>query len=172
MTSIKKKGFTFIETILYVALCLIVLGIVFSFGWNVISIREKTVTMHDTFSEVVLVNEVLKREIRSAIDIDKNDSIFNESPGKIALITDEGRVKIESVNDKISIIRNDNRVDFLHSDKVRIRNFVLTKKESAEEKIIYVGFSFNAESYYPQAGERHEYHYSVSARSGAEIRSQ
>jgi hypothetical protein len=166
-----KNGFTFIEMILYLALAAMVIGILFAYGWNIISINTKSTTLRETIAGSRLVTERLKREIRSANDVDKDNSVFDHIPGKITLDTDEGKVVIEADGDKISIKRGDATADFLHSEEVRIKDFLLTDEVSSDGKIRYVGFSFDAESHYPAAGNRFEYQYSFLIKSGAEIRS-
>ena len=167
-----KKGFTFIETLIYIALATMVLGIIFSYGWNILSLREKSTTVNETYSDAELLNERLKREIRSTSSVDKDNSIFGSVPGKLVLKTDNGDVTIEVVNDKVSIKRGNGDAVFLHRDSVRIKSFLLTKEESADGEILYVGFSFDVQAYFPEAGNRFEYQYSVPIESGAEIRNQ
>jgi len=166
----KPKGFTLIEVILYIAIMAIMGGVFFSYGWNIVSARIKSATVRETFESAVLVSERLKRELRSATDIDQEHSAFNESPGKIVFTTLDGEVTFESSGDKVSIKREGEEAQFLHSDFVRIRNFLLTRQISGDDKIQYVGFSFTAEAYYPAAGERYEYQFSVPMRGGVEIR--
>jgi hypothetical protein len=166
-----KNGFTFIETILYIALATVIGGILFSYGWNMVSARVKSATVRNTYSGARLVEERLKRELREAIDVDKNNSVFDQAPGKIIFTTSDGEVRIESAGDKISIKRENNSPEYLHSDNVRIKNFILTKQISSDDKIEYVGFSFDAQADYPNSRGRYEYQYSFPLRGGVEIRS-
>ena len=168
----KKNGFTYIETLIYIALATIVLGLIFSYGWNVLSIRERSTTISETTSDAQFLSERIGREIRAALSVNKDQSVFDENPGKLVLKTADGEVIIESSNDKISIQRNGDSADYLHRDTVRVKNFIFTKEEAADNKIIYVGFSFDAQAYFPGAGNRFEYLYSIPVRSGVEVRSQ
>jgi hypothetical protein len=167
-----KSGFTFIEVTIYIALATIILGILFAYGWNIIGARVKAGTMRETASGARLVSERLKRELRMATSISKVDSVFDEVPGKIVFETPDGTIEIQSSEDKISLKRGNSDSEFLHSDFVRIRNFTLTKQENNQEKIQYVGFLFTVEAYYPEAGNRFEYQYSLDERGGVEMRSQ
>lgn len=167
-----QRGFTLMEIILYIALVAILGGVLFSYGWNIVSARIKSEVMRETFGSARLVGERLKREIRSAVEIDRDNSVFNQAPGKIVFTTSDGNIIIESDSDKISIKRGSDEAQFLHSDFVRIRNFLLTRQISGDGKIKFVGFSFVAEAYYPNAGERFEYQFSVPIKGGVEIRNQ
>lgn len=167
-----NKGFTLLETIIYIALATIVIGIIFSYGWNLSLSRTKTGIVRETTGSARLISERLKREIRMANEIDGENSVFNDIPGKIVFSTAEGDVTIESENDKISIKRGGAEKEFLHSDNVRTRDFLLTRQVSGTGKTEFVGFSFTMESYFPDAGDRSEYQYSVPWQTGIEIRNQ
>lgn len=166
-----KKGFTFIETILYIAISTIVIGVLFAYGWNMISAKTKSATIRETSSSARFITERIKREIRMSTDVDSTQSVFG-GVGKITLTTPQGKVVIESVGDRMLITRGNSPAQFLAGNNVRIRNFELSKQESINGKVQYVGFSFTVEAYYPQAANRFEYNYSVAVNSGTEIRSQ
>lgn len=172
MTNKTTKGFTFIETILYIAISSIVIGTLFAYGWNMVSARTKAATMRDTVANARLVAQRLNNEIRMAIDVDKDNSSFDIANGKITLTTTREKVVIESNGDRISIARGENSPQFLSGENVRVRNFQLSKQESDTGKIQYVGFSFVVEAYYPQALDNYQYNYSLAINSGAEVRSQ
>lgn len=165
-----NKGFTLVEVLLYIALLVIVLGALFSFGWNMLSVREKASTMRETIGSARLMDEKLKQEIRSATAVDQVNSIFDQDNGKVTLNTADGDVVIASDADKISIQRAGSNPEFLHSDHVRIKNFKLNGEVSGDGSVRFVGYSFSAEAYYPQAGGMAQYQYSTDVRSGAEIR--
>jgi hypothetical protein len=167
---IKKKknkhsqGFSLLEVVLYIALTTIVVGIIFSYGWNMISARTKAATVRETMAGTRLISERLRSEIHAAQDVNI------DTPGKLVLATEAGEVTIQAVDDKISIKRGSNDPQFLHSDNVRVRNFELHGQVSGGGKTQYVGFSFDAEAYYPEALNRYEYEFSMPFHSGAEIR--
>ena len=167
-----KKGFTFIETILYVAISTIVIGALFSYGWNMISNRTKAVTMRDVSENARIVNEKLNYEIRMATDVDLEQSVLEGSALKLVLKNDKGQVVIDSNEDRITLTRNNEAPQFLASSDVRIRNLHFSTQVSESGKVQYVGFSFTAEAYYPQADVRFEYNYASEVESGGEIRRQ
>jgi hypothetical protein len=170
MKKIGEKGFTFLEVIIYIALTTIVIGVLFSFGWNMIGAKSKAATVRETLAGARFVNERLKREIRAAQEINRDQSVFGETPGKLVLTGEDGEITIESIGDKISIQRGSSDPQFLHSDRVRIRDFQLSEQVSTDGKTQYVGFSFTAEAYYPEASDRYEYKFSTPFRSGGEVR--
>ena len=164
------KAFTFFEVILYIALASIVIGILFSYGWNIVSMRVKSATIRDTLAGARLVDERLSQEIRSASSIDSENSNFSAPDEKIAMSTPSGQVVVESNSDKISIKRGDAPAQFLHADNVRIKNLNFFDSGGGSGHVRFVGFSFTAEAYYPDSRDRAEYQYSVNWQGGAEVR--
>jgi hypothetical protein len=47
---------------------------------------------------------------------------------------------------------------------------LFSRQISGDGKIQYIGFSFTAQAYYPDAGVRYEYQYSTDFQGGAELR--
>jgi hypothetical protein len=168
----RKKGFTLLEMIIYVSIATIVIGVIFSYGWNLSLLRTKNDVVRKTTDGAEFTGDLLAREIRAATEIDEGNSVFNDIPGKIVFFTDEGRVTIESESDKISIKRGEAGKEFVHSDAMRAKNFLLTRQVSGSGETQFVGFSFTMEAYFPEAGARSEYQFSVPWHSGVEIRSQ
>ncbi|GEM_PF-3041235 len=167
-----KKGFTFIETLIYITLATMVIGILFAYGWNVVMARVKANTMRETESGAEVLSEILKREIRSASEVKTDQSVFDNAPGKLVLNTADGEVTIEANNDKVSIKRGSASPQWLHPDTVRMRDLKFTAQLDGAGLVQYVGFSFTAEAYYPAAGGRSEYEFSIPIEAGAELRNQ
>jgi hypothetical protein len=162
----KLKGFTFLEVILYLAIATIVVGIFFAFGWNIVIARVKSATCRETHQGAILVAERLKRELRMSESIDRGESVFGEVPGKIVFDTPAGPVTIESVDDRVRIKRGSSDPVYLSGDNMKIRNFLLEDSKNSEDETTYVGFSFDAEAYYPDAQNRQEYQCAIPEKSG------
>jgi hypothetical protein len=167
-----QKGFTLLEILIYLGLMMIIVGILFSYGWNILSIRVKSAVQRETLRSAMLAGERLKRELRSAVQIDQEHSVFGSVPGKIVFTTPSENITIESDADRISIQRGGDNPEFLMNDAARAREFQLDESVSGDGTVNYVGFSFIAESHYPELINRQEYQFSASFHSGAEIRSQ
>ena len=165
-----RKGFTFIETLLYIALVTIISGVLFSFGWNVIFLRTKTNVVNETTSSAKILQEKISNEIRSADSADFENSIFNASEGKLVLNSLAEKIVIASESGKVSIKRGDEAPIFLHSNTSRVKNLVFTREIDSNNQSYYIGYTFLVEAYYPQANGRFEYQYSTDIKSGAEIR--
>jgi hypothetical protein len=165
MKNIKLSGMTLIETILYLGMAVIVLGVLFSYGWNIIGINMKTQVVQETTRSAQLVEEKLQYEIRSA------DSVaVSENPVKLELQTDGDTVTIEDAGNKITIKRGSADPVVLNSQWVQIKNFVLTKQVFDADEIQFVGISFEAVANYPGSSERSEYQYSLPVNFGVALR--
>lgn len=171
-----KKGFTFIEMLLYMGIVSFVLIAIVSFAWNIIYLGIKNNTQQEVSVAARLISERLKYEIRNAQSIDssdfgdnfatdasKNISLSEKSPRNATrFFVQDGRLFIqEDAHDAI----------VLQSDTTKITNLVFTNYSSADDLARHIGFTVTVVSYYPNAGDKQEYQGSVTIESGAEVRS-
>jgi hypothetical protein len=166
MRKINPNGFTFFEVILYLAIATMVVGIFFSFGWNIVSARVKSATCRETRGNAILISERIKQELRRSESINRDESVFGETPGKIVFNTSDGEVTIEAIEDRIRIQRENADPIYLSGDRIKVRDFFLKNSVDSEEKINYIGFSFSAEAYYAENQKRFEYQCSIPVNSG------
>ena len=165
----KLSGITLIETILYLGLAVIVLGVLFSYGWNIIGINIKSQVVQETERSAQLVGERLASEIRRADSVDSANSTFG-IPAKLTLLTAGEIVVIEDAGNHITLTRGLADPVSLNSQNVQIKNFVLTQQVSDTGEVQYVGFSFEAVADYPGSANRSEYQYSLPFSSGVALR--
>jgi hypothetical protein len=169
----KRKNFvglTLIETILYLGIAVIVLGMLFSYGWNIIGLSIKAQVIRSASQTGQLVEERLTYEIRRADSVDKDNSDFGSSP-KLVLLTSSGDpVTIEDSGNQITIKRGAGDPISLNSAQVQIKNFTLTKQANDTGEVQYVGFAFDVVANYPGSAQRSEYQYSSSFSSGSALR--
>src|ERR1700683_242043 len=64
-----KKGFTYIDLLLYIGLVVIILSALIPFAWNAIETGVKSTTEQEVFSNAQYISERLKYEIRNATGI-------------------------------------------------------------------------------------------------------
>lgn len=168
----KKKmvGVTLIETILYLGIAVLVLGAIFSYGWNIIGTSVKASVVRETLASAEIFRERLMREIKNAQSVDRGNSAFGSAPGKLALQVDGGSVTIEDLGGEIVLKRGTNDPVSINFENVRINNLIFTEQISAEDETEYVGFSFDAAASYAGSEKRSEYQFSVPFRSGAALR--
>lgn len=166
MKKIKKlSGITLIETILYLGIAVVVLGVLFSYGWNVMGINIKTQIMRETNQSAQLIGEKLAYEIRRA-----DSASISENPARLVLQIENSTVIIEESGGQIAIKRDSDEFVALNSQNIKIENFVLTKQENDSGEIQFVGFSFDAVANYAGSSIRSEYQYSLPFSSGIALR--
>jgi len=161
----KFHGLTLIETILYLGIAVIILGVLFSYGWNIIGINIKSQVVRETEQSAQLIGERLAYEIRRA----DSAEIF-ENPVKLVLHIGADMIVIEDSGNQITIKRGVADPVPLNSQNVQIKHFVLTEQVSDTNETQYVGFSFEAAANYSESSSRSEYQYSSNFSSGAALR--
>lgn len=165
-----SKGVTLIETMLYLGIAVLILGTLFSYGWNVVGISVKSQVMRETGAAAQLVGERITYEIRQAGSVDRNTSVFGGSPAKLVLQKDGETTIIEDSENQITVKRGSADPVPLHSGDIRIKNLVFTEQVSETDETQYVGFSFEAAAAYPGTSTRSEYQYSADFHSGSALR--
>lgn len=78
----KMRGFTFIETILYLALFSILGTALFGFSWDVITLREQGRTERQLVDEARFVMERVKYLLRNS-SVDVPSSVWNSANGRL-----------------------------------------------------------------------------------------
>ena len=68
-----KRGFTFIEMLLYMGIVSFILTAIVSFAWSIIYLGEKNNTQQEISAAARLISERLTREIRNAQAIGSSD---------------------------------------------------------------------------------------------------
>ncbi|KKR21920.1 MAG: hypothetical protein UT50_C0002G0011 [Candidatus Moranbacteria bacterium GW2011_GWA2_39_41] len=166
----KLAGISLIETILYLAIAVVILGVLFSYGWNVIGMNIKAQVAQEIEQSAQLIGERLTYEIRNADSVDIANSNFGDSAKLVLLKINEDTVTIEKSGDQIAIKRGAGDSLALNSQDVKIKNFILTQQVSDTNEIQFVGFSFETVANYPGSLERSEYQYALNYRSGVALR--
>lgn len=153
-----------IETILYLGIAVLVLGALFSYGWNVILIGTKSQVVQEVVFAGQLIGERLRFEIREA------ESVSSVSPSALTLQQNGEAVTIEVSSGTLTIKRGSAAAVPLHSQDIRINNFSFTNQLSSANETDYVGFAYDAAADYFSSGGRNEYQYSLPFVSGSSLR--
>jgi len=167
------RGITLIETILYLAIAVFVMEAFFSYGWNIAGTNVKSTVVAQTAQSAEDIEQRITFEIHQA------QSVSDISSSKIVLQENEGgntiEVSIEASNGMVTIKRGaDGAAVALHSNDVKVDNFIFTHQDSATDpiQIQYIGFSFNAVAAYSGSTISNRYQYSLPVQSGAALRTQ
>ena len=163
-----RRGFTFIELILYISILTIMLSAIIPFAWDVIGSGRKSATQQEVNSQARYISERIKYEIRNATNVNvlgNNIIIFSTSipstnPTYIA----------KSVNNDLSIIQGSgNPWVKLHSANTTISKWFVSNFSSSDGKTKNIQFKFTVNSAF--GSQNQMYKASSSIQSSAEVRS-
>lgn len=163
-------GITLIETMLYLGLVVLVLGAVFSYGWNVMGLSVKSRIAQGADETARLVAERVVAEIHAADSVDQGNSNFGDMPAKLTLQTAGDTVTISVSGNQLWIRRGAGSAIALNAADFSIKNFIFTQQVSATDETQFVGFSFDVEAAYPGSDKRSEYQYVLPIRAGSALR--
>lgn len=98
-------GFTLIEVLLYLAIFSFIASALFAFAWNISDLGVKDRSARAVASDARLASEQIAMLIRSAADIDRSASRFDDVDGKLVLEKKggNGTVVIERTNGRITV---------------------------------------------------------------------
>ncbi|MDP2631983.1 MAG: type II secretion system protein [Candidatus Uhrbacteria bacterium] len=84
-----KKGFTLVETVLYIAILAVFLVSAVQFSLSIIASAQKVRTLHEVEQNARFAIERIRKEIRTADNINIGSSTFGSSPGVLSLVDDD-----------------------------------------------------------------------------------
>lgn len=148
--SISQRGFTLIETIIYILIIGMILSTISLFLLELINARSKTYAIAEVVAAAQLMQERLTDAVRHAEVIRVADSTFGTDPGVLSLeMTDPTRdptVFSLTANDgQFQIAEAGGSSVTLTSDNVQISNLIFTNLTGADDTgIIRVDFTIQA----------------------------
>lgn len=159
-----KKGFTYIELLLYIALVTIMLSALIPFAWAVIGSGEKNKTQQELYSQARFITERINYEIRNALDI--NSVSANQISLKETGATDPTIISLSL--SKVFIQQGAGGQTQLNSNDTTVSDLTFSNYTSFDRKTKNIGFTFTIQT---PSGLRQEFTESVSLRGSSEIRS-
>lgn len=166
-----KKGFTFIELLVYIAVISVVLTSISQLAWNAIGAGVKNTTLQEVHANTRFISERIKYEIRNANGMNAGSSTFGSSPGVLSLVQSapNNPTIIDLVGGNIRIKQGAAAAVNLNSNDTQITSLVFTNYTSADTLTQHIAFTFTIQS--NSASARTEYDGTVTIRGSAEIRS-
>ncbi len=147
-----KKGFSLLETILYIILMAMILSTLALFLLQLTSARAKTRVISDVLSGAHLIEQRLSEAVRHAQAINVATSVFGTDPGVLSLeMTDATRdptVFSLSANDgQFQMSQDGGAATTLTPSNLQITNLVFTNLTGADDVgIIQVQFTVSTTS--------------------------
>ena len=125
------KGFTLVETLIYVAIIGGVVTTFVNFGLSVTNSRNKTYVVQEVQANVRTVEDLVSRRIRAATGINTSTSVFGSNPGILSLsMASAGLnptvIALNEDNGILEIKEGTNASTTITTAKVNVTNLVFT----------------------------------------------
>lgn len=138
-----KKGFTLVETLIYVTIIGVVVSSFISFGVSISNSRNKTYVVEEVQANARVAFELISRTIRSASGVNISTSIFNTDPGVLSLSMDNSLknptiIKLDQDNGVLQIQEGLNPPVAFTSNEVKISNLVFSNLSSGNRENISI----------------------------------
>ena len=151
-----KKGFTFVELLLYTAIVGTIFSSLVPFAWEVIGGGARSAVDQEVDSNARLIMERIKSEVRNAKNISVSQmslTITEQDLSTTVIDLSGGNIRLDAVN--------------LNSADTLVTDLVFTDFSSASTKQVQIRFTIIS-----AIGQgRQEYGQSVTLESSAEVRS-
>lgn len=135
----RTRGFTLIETLIYIAIIGGVMATFISFGLSIAQNRNKVYAKQEVQANARIALNIISQKIKSANGLDAESSTFDSDPGVLSLSMSDGDIDPTiidlSVDDGIlQITQGTDDPIFITSDKVKITNLVFTNLSGENER--------------------------------------
>ena len=166
-----KKGFTFLELLVYIAVISIVVVSMSQLAWEAMGAGVKNSTLQEVHSNARYVSERILYQIRNANGLNAGSSTFGSSPGVLSLVQSapNNPTIIDLSGGFIRLKLGASAAVNLNSNDTQVTNLVFTNYTSADGTTEHIGYEFTMR--YDYSGSRSEYDETVTVRGSAEIRS-
>lgn len=138
-----RKGFSFFEVILYIALFSLIATALLTFSWEVLSLTDKQRTEEAVFSDARFLTEKINTLIRRSAGVDQGSSILEDSDGKLVLLQldTSDTITIDRENNQILFTESGGEAVPLHSPQSRVESLTFQTYGQAENGSEYVGYT-------------------------------
>ena len=126
-----KRGFTFIETLIYIAIIGAVLTAFVNFILAVSASRNKSYTEQEVNANLRTALSVISHKIKSASGVNLGASIFGLNPGVLSLVMTSSTlnptiISVVSSTGRLQITEGAGAAQYLTSERVRVSNLLFT----------------------------------------------
>ena len=125
----QNKGFTLVETLIYIAIISGVLAAFVSFALNISEARTKTYVAEEVQANARVALETIVQKIRSAAGLNIGTSVFNTDPGVLSLMMNNSSlnptvINLSSTDGSLQIKEGSDSPVAVTSNRVKITNLV------------------------------------------------
>lgn len=155
-----KRGFTLIESIIYIAAFIIIITLITGFAINFINCQAKTRISKEVLENSQRAMEIMLWEIKHAQDIYNSTSSFDNNPGQLSLITKQNLPDNEQTtyldffvdNGRLCLKREGSAAQPLTSEKIKVDKLIFSyltgNDKSIRIELLAVYEDYGKEAFY------------------------
>ena len=167
-----NNGFTFIETIIYIAIIGTVVASFVTFSISISNSRNKTYVVQEVQANARMAMNFISQKIRLASGINTASSTWNTDPGVLSLSMNSSTLNPTIINLSaddgiLQIKQGSGSVVPIVSDKVKITNLVFTNLTASSSR---GNVKIQMTTQYNNTGGDIHFNYSQSLQSAASLR--
>ena len=167
-----EKGFTLIETIIYVAIIGAVVTSFISFSLSISSVRNKNYVIQEVQANSRVVMNIIQQKIRLANGINIGASVFDSDPGVLSLsmadaLKNPTIISLDNDDGTMQITEGASDPILITSGKVKVSNLIFTNLTPAHGKG-NIGIDYKIE--YNSTGTDISFNYEQSIRTAENLR--
>lgn len=164
-----QKGFTLIETIIYIAIIGVVVASFVNFGFSIAGSRSKTYSAQEVHANAREIMAIITDRVRSAENINVGASTFDSHPGVLSLaMADEAKnpTLIYLDNESIKMTEGLGNALDLSSNKIKISNLIFSNlTPQSKRNSVRINLTINYD-----APEKTEFSYTQSLQTAVSVR--
>lgn len=135
----RKKGFTLVELILYVAILGMVIVGLLSFALSVSSIHAKTTVSAGVVSNARVALSIIEQKIRAASRINVGSSVFNTNAGALSLTMADPsknptRIDVDPATGRLRVTEGASAPVFITASDVRVSQLLFENLSQSGER--------------------------------------
>jgi Tfp pilus assembly protein PilV len=170
-----RRGFTLIEIMVYAAVLVVLVLVIFSFLAWAIKSNAKTKAMRETLGNARRAMEIISYEIKGAESIYTPTSIFDSNPGQLSLKTtrylpdgeEASYIDFYLCDDRLCLKKESENQIALTSEMVKVSDLVFSRIISGENSSVQIDLKVD----YNNSTNKPEYQSSINIESVVSLRS-
>lgn len=125
------RGFTLVETIIYIAIIGGIIGTFISFSLNISNARNKTYSQQEVQANARVAIDLITQKIQSAKAVSNTSSVFGTDPGKLYLVMASSTLNPTIINlsgndGQLQIKEGGASTTTITTSRVQVANLVFT----------------------------------------------
>lgn len=150
------KGFTFIETLLYIGILSILGTALFTFAWDTFELAQKSRSDEKVLEETRFILEKITYLLRGATGVDEAESVWDDANGKLVidLLGTSDTLTIEQQNGQLTLQRTNEDPVALHAHDFQTSRIFFERYRKTDNSISSIGITVTLET---PAGMRNGY---------------